>query len=106
MEPATENVPLVYAPDSGTLFEVKTWGWDGIYFRAVLAQNQNDISFKNGWSPQSLSYIDIFLHCLYLKWFIIVLLQSTSRAMKDAGMAMLTLGDLLHYLGLCILMST
>ena len=106
METAPDNVTLVDTSAADTLSEGQTWEWDGIYRYAVVAQNHNDPSFKNGWSPQSLSYIDIFLHCLYLKWFIIVFLQSKSRAMKDAGMALLTLGDLLHYLGLWILMST
>ena len=49
-------------------------GWDGIDCRAVAAQNHNEPSFKNGWSPQILSYINIFLHCLPLKFLIIILI--------------------------------
>ena len=73
-EPAPKNVPLVYTPDSDTLFELQTWGWDDIDRRSVLAQNHNEPSFKNVWIPQNLYYIDILLHCLPLKWLIIVLL--------------------------------
>ena len=61
---------------------------------------------KMAGSPQSLSYIEILLHCLPFKWFIIALLPSTSRAMKEADIAPLTLGYLLRYLGLWILIST
>ena len=67
MEPAPKNVTLVDTPDADTLFEVHTWGWDGIDYRAVVSHNQNDPSFKNGWIPQILSCIEIFLHCLPLK---------------------------------------
>ena len=74
MEPSPDNVPLVHTPASDTLFEVQTWGWDGIYIQAVLTQNQNEPSFRNGWIPQILSYTNIFLNFLPLKWLIIFLL--------------------------------
>ena len=106
MEPDLDNVPSVDTPAAYTLCEGQTWGWDGIDGRAVLAQNQNEPSFKNGWSPQSLSYIDIFLHCLPFKWFRIVPIPSTTRAMTEADIASLTLGYLLRYLGLLLLMYT
>ena len=106
MGPAPENVPLVDTAGADIMFEGQTWGWDGIDSCAVVAQNQNEPPFKNGWIPQSISYIDIFLNCLPFKWFRIVLLPSTSRSTKEADIAPLTLGDLLRYLGLWILMST
>ena len=62
LKPAPENVPLVKTCAAGTLFEGHTWGWDGIDFRDVVSQNQNEPSFKNVWIPQILHYIDIFLH--------------------------------------------
>ena len=71
MEPAPNNFPLVENPSTGTLLEGQTWGWDGIDLHAVVAQNQNEPYFKNGWIPQRLSYIDIFLHFLPLKWLVI-----------------------------------
>ena len=74
--------------------------------RAVVSQNQNEHSFKNGWIPHRLSYIEIFLHCLPLKYLRTVLLSSTPRAIKEAYIALLAYGDLLRYLGLWILMST
>ena len=106
MEPAPKNVTLVNTPAYDTLFEVQTWGWDGIDFRAVVAQNQNGPSLKKFWILQRLSYIDIFLHCLPLKWLIIIILSSTSRAMKEADISQLTYGDILRYSGLWLLMST
>ena len=72
----------------------------------MAAHNQNEPSLKNSWIPQILYYIYIFLHCINFKWFIIVLLPSTSRAMKEEDIALLTLGYLLHYLGLWLLMYT
>ena len=67
MEPAPDNFPLVETPSAATLFEGHIWGWDGIYRHAVVSKNQNEPSLKNGWIPQNLSYIDIFLHCIPLK---------------------------------------
>ena len=74
MEPSPQNFPLVDTPAAGRLFERHTWGWDVIDCCAVVAQNQNEPSFKNVWIPQSLSYIEIYLHCLPFKWFRIFLL--------------------------------
>ena len=51
MEPSTGNIPLVHTPDADTLLEWHVWGWDGINFRAVVAQNQNKPSFKTFCSP-------------------------------------------------------
>ena len=53
MEPAPDNVPLVDTPADNTLFEGQTWGWYGIDSCAIVAQNQNEPSFKNGWIPKS-----------------------------------------------------
>ena len=55
MEPDPDNVPLVNTTAADTLFEVQTWGWDGIDRRSGVAQNQNENSFKNFWIPQSIS---------------------------------------------------
>ena len=106
MEPTPKNFPLIETPSYDKLFEGHTWGWDGIYCRAVLAQNHNEPSFKNGWIPQSLSYFDTFLNCLPLKCLRIVLLPSTAMATKEEYISPLTYGVVLCYLGLWILMST
>ena len=74
MEPAPDNVPLVETPADYTMFEGQIQWWDGIDRRDVVAQNQNEPSFKNGWIPESLSYIDVLLHCLPLKCLRIVLI--------------------------------
>ena len=93
MEISPKNAPLVENTAADTLFEGQTRGWNGINHRDVVSQNQNYPSFKNGWSTQRLSYIDVFLHCLPLKWLRIVI-------------APLKYGDLLRHLGLLVLMST
>ena len=59
MEPYPNNFSLVNTTAADKLFEGQTCGWDGINFRDVVAQNKNESSFKNGWSPQILSYINI-----------------------------------------------
>ena len=87
------------------MFEGQTWGRDGIDFRAVVSQNKNEPSFKNGWIPKSLSYTDIFLYCIPLKWLRIVLLPTTSRAVEESYIRPLTYGDLLRYLDVWFLMS-
>ena len=51
MEPNPINVSLVDTPDYDTLFEIHTWGWYCINFRAVVAQNQNEPSFKKWPDP-------------------------------------------------------
>ena len=90
-----DKFPLVEPPTDDKLFEGHTRGWDGIDCCAVVAHNQNNTPFKNGWNPQILSYIKIFLHFLPLKWLIIVLLPSTSRAMKEVDIDPLPYGYLL-----------
>ena len=45
METAPENITSVGTYAAETLFEVQAWGWDGIDFRAVVSQNQNEPSF-------------------------------------------------------------
>ena len=55
MEPSFENVRLVENPAADPLFEGQNWGWDDIDHRSVLAQNYNQLYFKNGLTPHSLS---------------------------------------------------
>ena len=50
-EPAPKNFTLVDTPTTDTIFEGHTWGWDGIDFRAVVAQNQNEPYFKKWLDP-------------------------------------------------------
>ena len=99
MEPFPENVPLVQTPDAATLFEGQTWDWDGIAICALVVHNQNDPSFKNVWISQSLSYIDILLNCIPLKWLIIIILPLTPRDMEAADIVTLKYGYLIKDLG-------
>ena len=65
-EPAPENVPAVDAPfvNGGSLMEGQEWGWDGIDRHAMLQGSMyNGPTFTNDWSPNSNSFIEIFLHC-------------------------------------------
>ena len=55
MEPDPYNILSVENPATNTLIKVQTWGWDGINRRAVIAQNHNGPSFKNGCTPQILA---------------------------------------------------
>ena len=61
MEPSPDNFPLVDLPDSKTLFEVQTWGWDVIDLCAVVAQNQNE--------PTVTSLINYMIACCKLRIF-------------------------------------
>jgi hypothetical protein len=64
--PTPENVPAVDAPpvNGGSLLERQEWGWDGIDRRAMLQGSMyNGPPFTNDWSPNSNSFIEIFLHC-------------------------------------------
>ena len=67
IELSNDNVSLVHTPAADTLFEGQTWGWYEIDRRSVAEQSQNEPSFKNGWIPQILSYICIFLNFLPIK---------------------------------------
>ena len=65
MEPLPKNVLLVDTPNDDTLFEGHIWGRVGIDCRAVVAQNQNEPSFKNFWTlkafPTSTYYYTVSL---------------------------------------------
>ena len=72
MEPAPDNVPSVDTPSDDTLFEGHTLGWGGIDIHAVVAQNHNEPSFKNVWSPTK-DFETRGLHSSYLPMFLQVL---------------------------------
>ena len=97
MKPAPKNIPLLDTNAADKCFEGQKCGWDGIDCRAVVAHNNNKPSFKNGWSPQIISYINIFLQLTPLKWLRIVLPPSKSIDTKEVDIAPLTYGYLLGY---------
>ena len=51
MEPVPIHVSLVDTLADDTLFEGHTWGWYCIYRWAVVAHNQNELSFKKWLDP-------------------------------------------------------
>ena len=107
-DPAPENVPLpnAPAPNGSVLYDDQTWEWDGIDRMTSAYPDKPDASFKKGWSPRDKSYMEIFLHCLPMKWMEDVLLVATSAAMVVGGSAPLRWGEMIRYIGLWLLMST
>ena len=81
MEPAPNNFPSVETPAADTLFEGQAWVLYGMGLCYVVVQNQNEPSFKNGWIPQRLSYIDSYISrynngCVWSKEHSFVLIKN------------------------------
>ena len=104
-EPALENIPAPDAPQVG-LREGQDWGWDGFDQRASLGGAMyNNPSFADGWTPQRKTFLDIFLHLFPLEFFTNVIVEATSNALFSADSARTSLGEMLRYLGMWMLMS-
>jgi hypothetical protein len=107
-EPAPENVPTNNAPrpNGGNLYEGQEWGWDGIDRRAMMQGSMyNDPKFTNDWTPQGKDYIEIFLHLFPLHFLEAVIVQATNNALLAADNARTTVGEMLRYIGMWMLMS-
>ena len=107
-EPAPENVPAPDAPpvEMGALREGQDWGWDGFDQRASLGGAMyNGPSFADGWSPKRKTFLEIFLHLFPLEFFTDVIIEATSNALFAADSARTSLGEMLRYLGMWMLMS-
>jgi len=108
-EPAPENVPADDAPlfrlGEG-LFEGQEWGWDGIDQRATLGGAMyNGPSFAEGWTPQRKTLMEIFLHVFPLEFFTTVIVEATNNALVATNSARTSLGEMLRYVGMWMLMS-
>jgi len=104
-EPAPENIPAPDAPQVG-ICEGQDWGWDGFDQRASLGGAMyNNPSFADGWTPQRKTFLDIFLHLFPLEFFTNVIVEATSNALFSADSARTSLGEMLRYLGMWMLMS-
>ena len=107
-EPAPENIPAPDAPllEGGALREGQEWGWDGFDQRAQLGGAMyNGPSFADGWTPKRKTFLEIFLHLFPLEFFTNVIIEATSNALFAADSARTSLGEMLRYLGMWMLMS-
>jgi hypothetical protein len=90
----------------GGLHEGQEWGWDGIDQWATLGGAMyNGPSFADGWTPQRKTFLEIFLHLFPLKYFTNVIVEGTSNALVGVDSARTTIGEMLQYVGMWLLMS-
>ena len=107
-DPAPENVPAANAPrpNGAALYEGQECGWDGIDRRAMMQGSMyNDPKFTNDWTPQGKSYAEIFLHVFPLYFFENIVVAATNNALLAADNARTTLGEMMRYIGMWLLMS-
>jgi hypothetical protein len=106
-EPALENVPADGAPPvhGEALFEGQKGGWDGIDCRAILQGSMyNRPTFANEFSPNGKPFTDIFLHFLPCYFIEVTIVKATSNALLTVNAVRTTLGELLHYIRIMLLM--
>jgi hypothetical protein len=90
----------------GGLHEGQEWGWDGIDQRATLGGAMyNGPSFADGWTPQRKTFLEIFLHLFPLEFLMNVIVEGTSSALVGVNSARTTIGEMLRYVGMWLLMS-
>jgi len=108
-EALPENVPVTGTPpvevNEDGLYRGQSWGWDGIDKRAEAGGGYEEPSFTNGWSPQNKTYLEIFTHFLPFAWLETVLLVRTSAELERDNLPPLTLGELMRFIGMRLLMS-
>jgi len=109
-EALPENRPALDAPpievsDDG-LLRGQEWGWDGLDQRVLKGGGYEDPSFKNGWSPVNKTYVEIFVRFLPFAWLQNTLLPKTSASLEAEKGHPLTLGELMRYIGIRLLMAT
>ncbi len=107
-EPTLENVPADGAPpvNGEALFDGQKWRWDGIDRQAILPGSMyNGPTFANECSPNGKPFIDIFLHFLPCYFIEVTNVKATSNALLMVNAVWTTLGELLRYIGMMLLMS-
>jgi hypothetical protein len=108
-EALPENIPQPDGPaievNQDGLYRGQSWGWDGMDRRAILGGGYEEPSFTNGWSPHNKIYLEIFIHFLPFAWLKNVILAKTSECMEYGNSPPLTLGELMQFLGMRLLMS-
>ena len=65
----------------------------------------NDPKFTNDWTPQGKSYLEIFLHLFPLYFFKNTIVAAMNNALLAADNARTTLGEMLRYVEMWLLMS-
>jgi uncharacterized membrane protein len=65
----------------------------------------NGPSFTDGWTPQRKTFLEIFLHLFPLKFFTNVIVKGTSNAVVGVDSVRTTIGEMLRYVGMWLLMS-
>ncbi len=109
-EALPENRPVLDAPpievSADGLLQGQEWGWDGLDQRVLKGGGYEDPSFKNGWSPINKTYLDILLKFLPFAWLQNTLPRKMSAALERENGHPLTLGELLRYLSIRLLMAT
>ena len=112
-DPAPENIPANGDKQSINLdlYEGQLWGWDGVNQCITMGGGDYDEpSFPNRWTPQGKSYLNLFFYFFPMVWLKTVLLVKTNEAVLAGGGYMaanpVTFGELLRFLGICLLMST
>jgi hypothetical protein len=107
-KPSPKNVPAGGAPpvNGEALIEGQKWGWDGIDCQAILQGSMyNGPMFANKWSPNGKPFINIFLHFLPCYFIEVTIVEATSNALLTVNAVRTTLGELLRYIGVMLLMS-
>ncbi len=106
-KPAPENISADGAPpvNGEALFEGQKWGWDGINRQAILQGSiYNGPTFANKWFPNGKPFIDIFLHFLPCYFIEVTIVEATSNVLLTVNVVQTTLGELLRYIGMMLLM--
>ena len=61
--------------------------------------------FADGWTPQQKTFLEIFLHLFPLEFFTNVIVEGTSNALIGVDSVRTTIGEMLCYIGMGLLMS-
>ncbi len=107
-EPAPKNVPADGAPpvNGEALLEGQKGGWDGIDCQAIVQGSMyNGPTFANKWSHNGMPFINIFLHFLLCYFLEVTIVEATSNMLLTANVVQTTLGELLRYIRMMLLMS-
>jgi hypothetical protein len=108
-KPAPKNIPTNNGPrlaPGRVLFEGQEWGWDRIDQRAKIGGLMyNGPTFTDSWSPQDKSFVDIFLCLFPIQFLEHLIVKATSRVLVGESLVRTTLGEMLQYIGMWLLMS-
>jgi hypothetical protein len=65
----------------------------------------NGPTFADGWSPQGKSFVNIFLRLFPVQFLEHLIVEATSRVLVGKSLVRTTLGEMLRYMGMWLLMS-